>query len=506
MKLKTKSIIILMITLFAVLLLGTTKVDAYTIAEAVVEKGEITKEFNIPDTFNLDIKMSEIEKAPKLILEQLENQLSEQGVKIRVTDFYEDLTDKESIVIDVASPTEMYIYVNTKNYNTDKKVKVIYNNSNNYNETDKKTIENALKSIPKENGIYIIEHYIEINNNYDIPSVIDVIIDKLNKTFNDNSIKVTRGSGGGAGGAPSEGDYLFSIPIRSGYECNFNIYKDDVYCTSIWCNTITKSKITVPSDIKDTESYAISKINEYLKAYNHYMSNLYEDPAYNTEINVTFDKLKKISGNNYKVYYKLTNGEQRNDTILIQQEKQNTPTTEDVKKEDTTTGLKLETTTEVLPSNVVLSSKEVTEQTTLDTVKTALKDISNKYTVYDINLLQNNAKVQPKGNVKIRIPVPSDYNKEKLEVYRVDENGEKTKYDVKVEDKYATFETNHFSTYVLAEKQEQNNVNTPTQNEETPKRELDETPKTGTIDITYIIMTVAVISGVGIIALRKKQK
>ena len=99
--------------------------------------------------------------------------------------------------------------------------------------------------------------------------------------------------------------------------------------------------------------------------------------------------------------------------------------------------------------------------------------------------------------VKISIPIPSDYNKDRLEVYRIADNGEKIRYEITIDGDYATFETDHFSTYVLGEKAEETTtINTET----TAKGEKDETPKTGaTATIAGITALVILIGTVVII-------
>ena len=480
MKVKTKSIIVLMIALFAVLLLGTTKVNAYGICEAVVETGKIAEDFTIPDTFNLDIKMSEIEKAPKLIIEQLAKELSKQGVQIKIVNEYNEIGEKSHITVVVDSEKTMRVYVYGDNYNTitDKTVNIIYNNYNNYNENDRISVENALKKLDKENNQYLVEEYVELGNLFDMAQL---TIKGLEKMLNDSSITITQGAGGSGGQPP-----LFTFENGSVYY----IYKNHVYYKSIIVDTTIKMKITIPSR-EDAEQYVTSKVEKYISDYNNDYA---EDFG-----RVLFSRLEKINENKYKVYYKSTDGTEQSDEILIQQAK---PTIETVTKENTTTGIKLETTTAVVPSNTILSSVTVTEQKTLDTVNKALKDTTSKYKVYDINLLKDGAKIQPNGKVKISIPIPNDYNKSKLEVYRIDDNGEIIKYNVTVNGEYASFETDHFSIYVLAEKKEETAPSTPTVN----KGEKDETPKTGIQDITYIITAVVIISAVGIIATIKRKQ
>ena len=73
--------------------------------------------------------------------------------------------------------------------------------------------------------------------------------------------------------------------------------------------------------------------------------------------------------------------------------------------------------------------------------------------MFDIKLESNGVKIQPNGKVKISIPVPDNFDKSNLVVYRVADNGDKTEYAVTINGDVATFETDHFSTYVLAEKE-----------------------------------------------------
>ena len=117
----------------------------------------------------------------------------------------------------------------------------------------------------------------------------------------------------------------------------------------------------------------------------------------------------------------------------------------------------------------------------------------------------NGTEIQPNGKVKISIPIPSDYNKDRLEVYRIADNGEKIKYEITIEGDYATFETDHFSTYVLAEREEQQEQTT--NNDQTSnEHKLDETPKTGNTSVIGIIIAVAVISLAGVVIIKKNNK
>ena len=191
---------------------------------------------------------------------------------------------------------------------------------------------------------------------------------------------------------------------------------------------------------------------------------------------------------------------------------------ETIKNEDT--NIELNADTNVIPSNTKLEAKEIKVEKILNVVKESLKEISNKYISYDITLKSDGVAIQPNGKVKISIPIPSDFDKTKLSIFRVLDDGTKIKYDTKIENNFATIETDHFSTYVLAEnnvvinndnteKNEQENTSIePTQEstETTNKGEKDKTPKTGTIDIIGYVLATTILAGVGIVALKKNLK
>lgn len=165
-----------------------------------------------------------------------------------------------------------------------------------------------------------------------------------------------------------------------------------------------------------------------------------------------------------------------------------------VTRTDENTNVKLEAESGVLPDNVVLEVEPITSGNIYANVKKVASNLS-KFTVYDITLKSDGVEVQPNGKVKIKLPILGGYDTSKLVAYRID-GSNKIKYDVTVETiedkKYATFETDHFSTYVLGELAE--------------KDELDNTPRTGNTNEVFYVLPVAVISTIGIIILGKKRK
>lgn len=133
--------------------------------------------------------------------------------------------------------------------------------------------------------------------------------------------------------------------------------------------------------------------------------------------------------------------------------------------------------------------------------------------IYDLKLfsqaLEKNITKLEDGSFEVRIPLSEKLKGKDLVAYYVDDNGNKEEHEVTIKDGYAVFNTNHFSTYTLAEKV--SDVTPPSNNEENKDEqggEKDDTPKTGTgiLAIESILGIFAVVlAGVAIIA-KKENK
>lgn len=125
-------------------------------------------------------------------------------------------------------------------------------------------------------------------------------------------------------------------------------------------------------------------------------------------------------------------------------------------KKDSNTNIRLEASSDIIPDNTIMDVIEITESETFNQIKNNFTKIE-KFKAFDITLKSDNTKIQPNGKVKISIPIPVGFDDSKLIIYRLDEDGSKTEYQVTVANGYAIFETDHFSTYVLGEKSEVSN-------------------------------------------------
>ena len=260
---------------------------------------------------------------------------------------------------------------------------------------------------------------------------------------------------------------------------------------------------------------------------------------FNTGINlgtsITLNKLgsftlvKTYNGNDNKTYYEYKSELKKFDSLEAKKESleydlKNVDTNKEYhftleisfigekapKTEEPQEETKPVTTTAVVPEGTTLTAEKVTKGDNYNTVVKAVEKDVTKFVLYDISLVNNNAKIQPNGKVKVSIPVPEGYDTSKIVVYRVSEDGTKTKLDVTVKDGYITFETDHFSNYVVGEEKAEETTTTPTTTPTTTtknstERKLDSTPKTGEESnvVTIISSILTIVSALGLAVVKK---
>lgn len=498
MKTRIRNVLIL---LLGILVLGII-FNINQVRAEEVEEDYIKNILNqIPDTMNIDIPEVEYEKAYKIVAEKVEKILIDNGLEYKKEDnSYEPIwgeidfelenkTIKESkIKVEVCGPV-LYVDIHTASIDCtiqdaqyknifNKNVKLIYNNQNSYNLKDESYVKNLKKlQSPK---------YYELDISYFGEGLVKKQFEVISKYYtnlvNDNSIvvKVTSGQGGGDGLVA----YSFN---------ELGIFKNGIlYDVRTLGDEVVIPAIRVPSSIQENQlkNFVITEINrKFVDERND--ENLI---AFDIKEGAKIDNVDVKNG--YTVYLKEeSSGDTVEDVVIINREKPVNIT--DVDKE---TNIKLETTTAVVPEDTTLEIERITEGENYNTVIATLGNKVNKFTLYDITLKSNGVKIQPSGKVKISIPVPEGFNKEKLVVYRINEDGTKVKYDIKVETiegkDYVTFETDHFSLYTLAMEETSNG-----------SKELDETPKTGNVDIiAYTLTAIALISLAGIVVAKKNNK
>ena len=485
LKIKPKILIIVLGFLVALCVFNTSTVTATT-------KEELQNIINlITDEITLDITelegteiVDEISttKAAYLIDKQIKEILTENNIAIEGLEINVQYSPIYGIEGDFLNIHTANIVMQKNGEMLTKKMSVKYKNSKTFNSKDEQYVKSLKINHPK---------YIEIDldtidsmhNNF--CTVISKYINNYyTDMLNDNSVKVNIGYGAGWT------EYGIFVGIGEG-TTGLGIFKNEVLYDVVEIPR-DLTNILVPV-IEISNNIDNDKLKEYVL---NIINNHINKSGYGETLSLSQCELKEgasVKGidipNGYTITFK---GTDSYDLIIRKKETS-------LQLKDEVTNIKINTNTTVLPADTQLVANEIKEGETYKAVEKLLTNDVNKMFVYDITLQSEGVKVQPNGKVKVSIPVPEGLDTNKLVVYRIDKEGNKTEYKVKVETinniKHATFETNHFSTYVLGEKAEETTTNTET----TAKGEKDETPKTGSkntvINVlgTIVIITIATV-------------
>ena len=498
MKLKTKLLVVLLVVLAIICLCGTVKATDEEVTDEYVQN--ILNA--IPDSMYLDIPEVEYEKSETLIQEQLDEIFEKNKID----------TSKVEILI---NPVQIYygmdgfhnatvlINWNVNGYSEykSKDISIKFNNTDDYNLADEQIVKN-LKIEPK--GYYVVNYN---GNNTSWDEMFNSAEKYYNNLINDETITVKADTGAG--------DLFFINLMSEEGGTSLALFKNGVlYDIRVVGYEISVPSITIPNNVSDNE------INDYIL---DVITPAYKEYCEGPMLEETFDanKIKITKGAIYKMktFSHDENGNQIANYkpvsipdgytidydgieayLIAKREEPITITTTDEE-----TNVKLDTTTDIVPAGTELVVSKVTTGNDYNTVVSSLGNEVNNFVTYDIKLLSEGVEVQPTGKVKISLPIPTGYDKNNLVVYRVDENGTKTEYDVTVEENYAVFETDHFSTYVLAEKKVENtNTNTEIPTTNTNDNELDETPKTGVeTNGTIALVLTSILSLAGAVTLKR---
>ncbi len=101
-------------------------------------------------------------------------------------------------------------------------------------------------------------------------------------------------------------------------------------------------------------------------------------------------------------------------------------------------------------TNTDLIVVDITEEET-STYIIYLNSVS-QVKIYNISLYQDNIIIQPENKIRLKVPLPATYNKDKCIIYRVEEDNSLTDMNAIYSDGYLVFETDHLSNYILYEK------------------------------------------------------
>lgn len=328
MKTKVKILVVLAIILGAICIFTPNKVEA---KDAPIMSGTVTQEAlnNIPNTISVNLKESEFEKVPALIMEQVMTELEKQGVVIGETysqnsigsvnvDFEKEKT--YTPISDVAWTMNnwnihsmnikvmIYPTSNSNQIEVTKKIAIEYSNTKNYTEANKSYVANLVKSVDGAT--------IDVYSSPNVPDTaigIDTVIDTLSKRLNDASIKLI--ANGGSGDLEKE-------------IIDYAVFKNDVYYQTITATAniyFVKEEVKVGDNIivnglidgtnievtNKENKEMVTEINKkgYSKIIGSYELKLTGATSLAKPIDVTFDVGKEYNGQMAYVLHKKANGQ-----------------------------------------------------------------------------------------------------------------------------------------------------------------------------------------------------
>lgn len=298
-----------------------------------------------------------------------------------------------------------------------------------------------------------------------------------------------------------DGDWFFSF--AGGH--TIVLYDGRVYGTTEG-GVCIKNVIYIPKDTADnSDAYikaALKRITDYLgkdtKVSIEVAGNLEADLG--DDINHVKEQID-LSGAGDS-YYTVTIGENSYEFVIAKSDKVENFETPAYKGDDLFSKIRIKTNDKSVPLDTTITVKEIKN----DTIQKALG--TEAYTAYDISLYSNslgsNITKLTDGEFTVSIPIPDGFDKENLTVYYVADDGKTEEHElIDVADGFATFETNHFSTYALTEGKSDG-----TKAPEAPETDEMKSPNTGNTDniTVWLLLMMSLSLGFVSVAMLKKSK
>ena len=254
--------------------------------------------------------------------------------------------------------------------------------------------------------------------------------------------------------------------------------------------------IYIPDDTEDSiDAYikaAQKRIDDYLGKNSgvlvSFSHNLVDDEIDFDDIEIT-----NSDGNSYKLNYK---GRESSFIIVKDSSKMKTSTFSAV---DVNNNVVVESESANYPMNTVVSSEKID----IDKYKEVLNKLGlSEADIIDINLYSPSiGLISDFDSVSFDVSIPIDidkYNGKKLYAYYIDDNGNIEEHPITMNDFIANFKTNHFSTYIISEKVD---------NEIIDSIILENNPQTGDNIILYVsILGGSVVAIIAIVIYLKFKK
>lgn len=170
------------------------------------------------------------------------------------------------------------------------------------------------------------------------------------------------------------------------------------------------------------------------------------------------ENLAKGVGNHFFI---LTIGERKYNFVVVKSDEDMVVPT--YKTSDIGTDVSISSSSSSIPLDTLIQANKLTSGSTYDDLMKLL-NVTNSET-FDLKLYSNTLEDYitklDNGTFEVRIPLSEKLKDEDLIVYYVDKNNEIEEHEVKKEDGYAVFMTNHFSIYTLAETSGNSEITNP---------------------------------------------
>lgn len=328
-------------------------------------------------------------------------------------------------------------------------------------------------------------------------------------------------------------------------------YEDIIYYVDPYLGTKAEYIIYVPNETKNTKEDLIAaaqeRIDKYLEeegiatiSYNGTAYEVWAREIYNVKImsgeidaNMTFEEFflrkdeyieEQTEGN----YYEIEGLNAADDTFLItikigdkeksfniiirrDSSKMVTPT---YASADINTDVEINSSSSSIPLDTSIQVEKITRGNEYERIIKILGLEENE--MFDLKLysnsLENYITKLLNGEFEVKIPISKELKGKNLIVYYVDEKGNVKEYDVTIKDGFATFITDHFSIYTLAEKSttsddkdiigDNNNNET---NDDVDNTVANENLPNAGITKTAVIAIIALIAILGLARFKMKQ-
>lgn len=456
----------------------------------------------------------------KLVIPSIPPQNEEEAYAI--TEYLSDETDGEYYV-EGSTFNSTYTKATISDGNTSKEVEIVYE----YDKDVKKVFDGMVSKIPEDKAFIMSDmelvNYWLYGSDEDVFNYSSEVKEATNyKNFNFN---FTVGLGGDL---PSALAQTFGGMLKSDYngtvyyvkpytelKQQYVIYVDDNTSDDKILDTIKNRVNTLFGNGKVT----ITEKGSLNNWYPEYFGEEYDDlKQYDTTI-ASMTKQEYIESkileiddvdndlhflkNAYEKYFSATIGEVEHYFVVIKDSSKIQKA--QYKTSDVGTDITISSKSVELPLDTLIKASKLTSGDEYDKIIKTL-EVTNSET-YDLTLYSNsldrNITKLDNGKFEVKIPVPDTLKDKTLIVYYVGADNKVEEHEVTVKDGYATFTTDHFSIYTLAEKKvvDETPNNTPTNT----TGEKDETPKTGTVDIIGYVLVATIISALGIVVLNKKE-